>query len=226
MEENLRVCRAFCMPRTGWASSCRSSRYRYSYSSSSLRNKRKIICILIYELVSPSAKLTLTTTMRIANNESFPLLLATQLNCFCMFFPCYSVLSLSLSLSVSLSFRCLLPPSIPLLPTPALLFDFALIWHFLFLLFVLRFIFFIFAFISLLLLFCFNSSLFAHNFSETCVRKQTNAWINTHWANDNEWMNWRREPRAMGDKIRGTRDERWVSVLVEKCKSQIQNTST
>jgi len=48
-------------------------------------------------------------------------------------------------------------------------------------------------FIHFLCFFGFNSTLFAHNFSETSVRKQTNAWINTHemeqmTMNANEWM--------------------------------------
>lgn len=222
MEENLRACLPASLPfacpaltasrRVGLA----DTQIQIQLQSNSRRNKRRNYMHTYLWTCSPSAKLTLTTTMRIANNESFPLLLATQLNCFCMLFRCSSF---CLSVSHSLCFRCLPPYRFCL---TLRLFD---IFVFCFAFYILYFYF---TFISLLL-FCFNSSLFAHNFSETCVRRQTNAWINTHWANDNEWMSewvsgWVNEWMSEWMAVRGR--GRWVNALFEKCKSQIQNTST
>lgn len=134
------------------------------------------------------------------------------------------VISLLLFLSLSLS---------PTLCASVVFLPIAFVWlcaylTFLFFCFAFYILYFYFTFISLLL-FCFNSSLFAHNFSETCVRRQTNAWINTHWANDNEWMSewvsgWVNEWMSDWMAVRGR--GRWVNALFEKCKSQIQNTST
>lgn len=220
MEENLRACLPASLPfacpaltaprRVGLA----DTQIQIQLQSNSRRNKRRNYMHTYLWTCSPSAKLTLTTTMRIANNESFPLLLATQLNCFCMLFRCSSF-----CLSHSLCFPCLPPYRFCL---TLRLFDI-----FVFLFCVLYFVFlFYFYFASS---FCFNSSLFAHNFSETCVRRQTNAWINTHWANDNEWMSewvsgWVNEWMSEWMAVRGR--GRWVNALFEKCKSQIQNTST
>lgn len=100
------------------------------------------------------------------NKKKLLLLLAAQLNCFWK------------SVCVCVVFYLFF---VVVCPDAPLLFDFALIWHFCFVLFIYIYIFIIF-------FFCFNSTLFAHNFSETCVRKQTNAWINSQRTNDNEWM--------------------------------------
>lgn len=120
---------------------------------------------------------------------------------------------ISLSLSVSLSHSLSASPhrfclTLRLFDIFVFCFAFYIFYHFCF------------TFISLLP-FCFNSSLFAHNFSETCVRKQTNAWINTHWANDNEWMSVR-----VSEWVTEAEGDGWMRCLKNakvKYKIQVHN---